>query len=295
MPYQVDKDAPDARPPKKRRLKGPNSTNDILEGYSAFPDEPESDEEQAISDEDAPEDDGEEWTGIQDSQEAASPDDQTQTLEHWSKFDLPAPIHRALASLGFSKPTEVQQKVLLVDSNARETDDSEWAGVDVDARTRKRDVVGVAQTGSGKTLAYGLPILSAIYSARQTPQQTDSKLAALVLAPTRELALQVRKALADVAWQASNQGADKDKLVNVVGLTGGMSVEKQRRQLSRSGGPDIVVATPGRLWELISDDDDLARSIKQMRFLVIDEADRMIEAGHFRELDQILSLTRRKT
>ncbi|KAI5479656.1 DEAD (asp-glu-ala-asp) box containing, RNA helicase [Pseudohyphozyma bogoriensis] len=176
-----------------------------------------------------------------------------------------------------------------------------------------RDIVGVAQTGSGKTLAYGLPILSYLLSQPDAPAPSTStsdtpstRLAALILAPTRELALQVRAAISEVAirtnqllpeeLQDPNKNAPRKrvrgKYVSVVALTGGMSVEKQKRQLSR--GADILVATPGRLWDLIGENDELARAIKGIKFLVIDEADRMIENGHFAELENIVRLTRRK-
>ncbi|KAL8292938.1 hypothetical protein RQP46_000632 [Phenoliferia psychrophenolica] len=189
--------------------------------------------------------------------------------------------------------------------------------------TTDRDLVGVAQTGSGKTLAYGLPILSYILSNPPPPVSLPtattsssgdadepppfSRLVALILAPTRELALQVRAALSEVGMRTNRLLPDElqDPNVNaprkrerahhvsVVALTGGMSVEKQKRQLSR--GADVLVATPGRLWDLIGEDDSLAKAIKGVKFLVIDEADRMIENGHFAELENIVRLTRRKT
>lgn len=97
---------------------------------------------------------------------------------------------------------------------------------------------------------------------------------------------------------------------SVAAIVGGMSAQKQRRILDR--GVDVLVATPGRLWDLIQEvsilfnhssnfpsdmmwtqDDNLAKEIKQIKFLVLDEADRMIEAGHFQELENILRLTLR--
>lgn len=137
--------------------------------------------------------------------------------------------------------------------------------------TTDRDLVGVAQTGSGKTLAYGLPILAHILSSPPPAARTSddeepvTRLAALILAPTRELALQVRAAISEVAirtnrllpeeLQDPNVNAprkrERGRHVSVVALTGGMSVEKQKRQLSR--GADILVATPGRLWDLIGE------------------------------------------
>ncbi|KAG6817114.1 hypothetical protein H0H87_012635 [Tephrocybe sp. NHM501043] len=80
--------------------------------------------------------------------------------------------------------------------------------------------------------------------------------------------------------------------VSVAAIVGGMSAQKQRRILDR--GVDVLVATPGRLWDLMEDDDTLSREIKTLRFLVLDEADRMIEAGHFAELENILRLTLRE-
>lgn len=145
----------------------------------------------------------------------------------------------------------------------------------------KRDVVGVAQTGSGKTLAYGLPILHHILSrpraslllgsekeqGRSVDAQNgeEKELAALILAPTRELALQVSAHLQTVIDSASSsanatvedgdEGAPnpkKRRFAQVATVCGGMSVQKQRRMLHGRMEADIVVATPGRLWDLLA-------------------------------------------
>lgn len=166
-----------------------------------------------------------------------------------------APVVEAAPSKNKQRPKKVAVVELLVEEGPKRN-------------TADRDLVGVAQTGSGKTLAYGLPILSFIISspapATITSETADyTRLAALILAPTRELALQVRAALSEVAirtnpvledsLQDPNVNAPRKRVrgrhVSVVALTGGMSVEKQKRQLSR--GADILVATPGRLWDLI--------------------------------------------
>lgn len=138
--------------------------------------------------------------------------------------------------------------------------------------TTDRDIVGVAQTGSGKTLAYGLPILSHILNnPPDSSIQDATRLSALILAPTRELALQVRAAISDVSIRTNallpedkqdpNKNAPRKRVrgqhISVVALTGGMSVEKQKRQLSR--GADVLVATPGRLWDLIGEVSPLQR------------------------------------
>ncbi|BGP06000.1 ATP-dependent RNA helicase [Rhodotorula toruloides] len=244
-------------------------------------------------------------------------------LPAWSHIPLANPLYRALAELKFTKPTEIQEKALLVGENAKAQaegeDEQEKSAFDTAPAGRERDVVGIAQTGSGKTLAYGLPILSHILSQpspSSSPADSDddesslppTRLAALILCPTRELALQVRTSLSSLAVRSlplrtpspeteklapeDPRKRKKGRLVQVVALTGGMSVEKQKRQLER--GADIVVATPGRLWDLIGESDMLVHEIKNIRFLVIDEADRMIENGHFAELESIVRLTRRE-
>ncbi|GAA6037143.1 hypothetical protein JCM8097_008757 [Rhodosporidiobolus ruineniae] len=244
-------------------------------------------------------------------------------LPAWSHLSLPTSLYRALAESKFTKPTEIQDRALRVNAPppppAEDEEGFKSAFETADAE-RERDVVGIAQTGSGKTLAYGLPILSHILSTplpSSSPSNSDddaedgpdpTRLAALILCPTRELALQVRAALSALAVRTlplrrtlspelealadeDPRKRQKGRLVNVVALTGGMSVEKQKRQLEK--GADIVVATPGRLWDLIGESDLLVREIKGMKFLVIDEADRMIENGHYAELDNIVKLTRR--
>lgn len=205
-------------------------------------------------------------------------------LPGWTHLQLANPLYRALAESGFASPTEIQERALKVNAPAQTTDAHESAFA---APHTERDLVGIAQTGSGKTLAYGLPILSHILSqaepsaaraaspsASTTSSEDDdmddlppTRLAALILCPTRELALQVRQALSSLAVRTlpllpSSPETDKlapedprrrqkGRLVQVVALTGGMSVDKQKRQLEK--GADIVVATPGRLWDLIGE------------------------------------------
>ncbi|KAJ7269819.1 ATP-dependent RNA helicase [Mycena rebaudengoi] len=174
-----------------------------------------------------------------------------------------------------------------------------------------RDVVGVAQTGSGKTLAYGLPILHHLLSCARPNSKTKRQLRALILAPTRELALQVSSHLnaclntvepveelkskkkSTEKQEPTPEIRSKPPLVSVAAIVGGMSAQKQRRILDR--GVDVLVATPGRLWDIMEDDDELSKQIKNLKFLVLDEADRMIEAGHFAELENILRLTLRES
>uniref|UniRef100_A0A2K6M3K8 ATP-dependent RNA helicase n=1 Tax=Rhinopithecus bieti TaxID=61621 RepID=A0A2K6M3K8_RHIBE len=101
----------------------------------------------------------------------------------------------------------------------------------------------------------------------------------LVLTPTRELAVQVKQHVDAVARFTG---------IKTAILVGGMSTQKQQRMLSRR--PEIVVATPGRLWELIKEKHYHLRNLRQLRCLVVDEADRMVEKGHFAELSQLLEM-----
>ncbi|KAF5356801.1 hypothetical protein D9756_006574 [Leucocoprinus leucothites] len=230
-------------------------------------------------------------------------------LPEWASHSLHPQLMHVLYKKGFVTPTPIQAAVIPLAS-------------------KSRDIIGVAQTGSGKTLAYGLPILHFLLS-QPRPGTNKRPLRALILAPTRELALQVSSHLNEclnpvdnggdgVSPQASkevntgkkgkerNKGKEKEKEdasptrpfkkpsphVSVAAIVGGMSSQKQRRILDR--GVDVLVATPGRLWDIMEGDDNLARELKNLRFLVLDEADRMIEAGHFAELENILRLTLRE-
>ncbi|WFD36026.1 RNA helicase [Malassezia cuniculi] len=192
-------------------------------------------------------------------------------LPEW-EAPLHARLRHALSELGFTTPTHIQRETLPL-----------ALGVD----GAPRDVVGIAQTGSGKTLAYGLPILEHVLSAGLDESNDATRpLEALVLAPTRELALQVAQHLRAV----SNAGGH---IARIAAVCGGMSEQKQRRVLEQHGGAHIIVATPGRLWDLLKHNDALVSRVRRTRFLVLDEADRMVDAGHFAELDLILRIVRR--
>lgn len=161
--------------------------------------------------------------------------------------------------------------------------------------TAGHDLIGKASTGSGKTLAFGIPILEA-YLARQAALPSDSKEKekesedktpiALILAPTRELAHQLHAHLTALARFAPD--------CNIVALTGGISLLKQQRQLKQRGGADILIATPGRLWEIVSEGQGWVDKLRHIKFLVVDEADRLLQEGHFKEVEEVLDLLSRK-
>ncbi|WP_263730858.1 DEAD/DEAH box helicase [Cellulomonas sp. SG140] len=165
-------------------------------------------------------------------------------------LDLPAPLRRAVADLGFTTPSAVQAAT-------------------IPALLAGRDLVGVAQTGTGKTAAFGLPLLAAIDPELRAVQ-------AVVLTPTRELALQVAEAIESFAQHLPG--------VSVVAVYGGAPYLPQQRALAR--GAQVVVGTPGRVL------DHLERRtlvLDELRFLVLDEADEMLRMGFAEDVDRVLS------
>jgi ATP-dependent RNA helicase DBP3 len=135
-----------------------------------------------------------------------------------------------------------------------------------------RDVVGIAATGSGKTLAYALPGLTRIVKNQKKKQKHAS---ILVLAPTRELAIQI--------FDVYNQAGNKCE-VKCVCVYGGVAKEQQRRDLKGAG---VVIATPGRLLDLIEEG---ACNIEHVDYMVLDEADRMLDMGFEKDVRKIFSM-----
>ena len=164
---------------------------------------------------------------------------------------LAEPIQGVLETLGFTQPTEIQHKAIPLLLEAK-----------------KQDFHGQAQTGTGKTLAFGIPLLHRIDASKKNPQ-------ALIIAPTRELAVQIKDSLKPFA--------------NAMGLKleaiyGGVSMEGQTQALRR--GCHIVVGTPGRV------NDHLRRKnlrIEAAQTLVLDEADIMLDMGFREDIEQIMS------
>lgn len=147
--------------------------------------------------------------------------------------------------------------------------------------------MGAAETGSGKTLAFGIPMVQFV-DEEKSRRHNASGLYALVITPTRELAMQIKRHLDDITKYIDQ--------VTIGCLVGGLAIPKQERILSKYR-PDIIIATPGRLWELIESSKQrhiTVDSLKRLPFLVIDEADRMTESGHFDELVKIVEILQRK-
>lgn len=168
----------------------------------------------------------------------------------FADLGLSAPILSALTDLGYEKPSPIQLECIPHLLNGR-------------------DVLGMAQTGSGKTAAFGLPLLHNIKAELKSPQ-------VLVLAPTRELAVQVAEALSSFSKHING--------VNVVALYGGQRYDVQLRALRQ--GPQVVVGTPGRLL------DHLKRgtlNLSNLSGLVLDEADEMLRMGFIEDVETIMA------
>jgi ATP-dependent RNA helicase DeaD len=169
----------------------------------------------------------------------------------FAELGLSEPILEALADVGYNEPSPIQEQAI------------------PDLLSGK-DVIGQAQTGSGKTAAFGLPLMDYV-------DPTEHEVQGLVLTPTRELCIQVTQAL-------RSYGARKG--VDVVAVFGGAPIRTQQAQL-RAGG-HVVVGTVGRVKDLISRHSLVLHSC---RYVVLDEADEMLDLGFLDDVEKILSLT----
>ncbi len=171
----------------------------------------------------------------------------------FSDLGLHENIISAITELGFETPTEIQQKAIPIFIE------------------RKSDLVALAQTGTGKTAAFGLPILHHLDTEKKFTQ-------ALIISPTRELCIQITN---DLKKYSKNMRG-----VRITAVYGGSSISEQIRELRQ--GSQIIVATPGRLIDLI---DRKAVKIEQVETVVLDEADEMLNMGFQEDIESILSNT----
>ncbi len=181
----------------------------------------------------------------------------------FSDVGLPVPVLHAIADLGFQYCTPIQQRVLRFTMGGH-------------------DAIGRAQTGTGKTAAFLLTILTDLLKNPPDEERYTGEPRALVLAPTRELAMQIAK---DAESLAKYTG------LKIVTVLGGMDYDKQRKQLTEDF-VDIVVATPGRLLDFASKQDIY---LDRVEILVIDEADRMLDMGFIPDVKRIVRMTPPKT
>lgn len=166
------------------------------------------------------------------------------------------PILRAVDAKGYIKPTPIQEQAIPI-------------------LLQHKDLLGCAQTGTGKTAAFAIPIIQHLYQQHQEPKG-PRKVKALIVTPTRELAIQIGESFSDYGKFTG--------LKHTV-IFGGVKQTSQTNALSR--GVDILVATPGRLLDLIGQG---YLTLKDIEFFVLDEADQMLEMGFIHDVKRIIAL-----
>uniref|UniRef100_A0A914KUY4 ATP-dependent RNA helicase n=1 Tax=Meloidogyne incognita TaxID=6306 RepID=A0A914KUY4_MELIC len=187
-------------------------------------------------------------------------------MEHngeWTEIINSEYILKGLDTMGFINPTPIQKAVI------------------PQATQHRKDIIGAAETGSGKTLAFAVPIIDRwLKELKKDLPRDQTELFALVVTPTRELAIQIR----DVFRQFS--ALKEPRELRIVAIVGGMSIQKQQRLLKSQ--PDIIVGTPGRLWALKESGEEHLNILSGLQIIVVDEIDRMLKEGHFKELKFII-------
>lgn len=175
----------------------------------------------------------------------------------FSDYNITKEVKSQLTVLGYTRPTDIQFKAIqhIIDGE---------------------DVMAIAQTGTGKTAAFAIPTLSVI----QKSKKKNNGIGCLVMVPTRELAKQIATVYREIG---------KDTGVKTFGLFGGVEQEQQIRTLNN--GIDILVATPGRMFDLIS---QKVIDLTNIKFLVLDEADLMLDLGFAKDIEDVMTFIPRK-
>ncbi len=181
-------------------------------------------------------------------------------MTSFNDFGLVEPITRALAEEKYVTPTPIQAQTIPL-------------------AMQGRDVIGIAQTGTGKTAAFALPIINHLHTKRLRPEKKACRV--LVLSPTRELSGQISD-----SFRAYGRHI---RPLAVALAIGGVPINKQVRSLAH--GVEVLVATPGRLLDLVN---QRALRLDQVEVLVLDEADRMLDMGFIHDIKRIVALLRKE-
>lgn len=171
----------------------------------------------------------------------------------FNELNLNESLLKAITEMGFETPTEIQEKAIPV------------------LLSGQKDFIGLAQTGTGKTAAFGLPLLQLIDATQKVPE-------ALIVCPTRELCLQITKEIINFKKYLKN--------IQIISVYGGASIGMQIKDIKK--GVNIVVATPGRLIDLI---ERKAVQLDKIKYVVLDEADEMLNMGFQEDIEFILANT----
>jgi ATP-dependent RNA helicase RhlE len=173
----------------------------------------------------------------------------------FKNLKLIEPILKALETQGYSTPTPIQEQAIPI-------------------VLERKDLLGCAQTGTGKTAAFAIPILQILQEKKQLEKSSSKSIKALVLTPTRELAIQIGESFHDYG---------KNTDIKHTVIFGGVSQHSQTEALRR--GVDILIATPGRLMDLIN---QKFISLSTIEIFVLDEADRMLDLGFINDIKKLL-------
>lgn len=172
----------------------------------------------------------------------------------FTDYPLAPEIKRSIGKLGWKRPTDIQFKAIR-------------------HILKGEDVMGIAQTGTGKTAAFAIPVLQMIHTGKENQRRRDG-IKCLVMVPTRELAMQLDKVFSELA---------NGTRVNVFALTGGVEEDPQIQQLQ--DGVDILIATPGRMFDLLN---QKVLRLERVNILVLDEADLMLDLGFIDDIRGVL-------
>lgn len=173
----------------------------------------------------------------------------------FEQLELIKPILTALKNEGYTKPTPIQEKAIPI-------------------VLQRKDLLGCAQTGTGKTAAFAIPILQVLFREKEVKKENQS-IKALILTPTRELAIQIGE---------SFQAYGKNTGIKHTVIFGGVSQKNQTDALRR--GVDVLIATPGRLLDLMN---QKYISLQHISMFVLDEADRMLDMGFIHDIKKVIS------
>ena len=172
----------------------------------------------------------------------------------FTDYPLDPEIKRSIGKLGWKRPTDIQYKAIR-------------------HILRGEDVMGIAQTGTGKTAAFAIPVLQLIHTGKENQRRKDG-IKCLIMVPTRELAMQLDSVIAELAAGTR---------VNVFALTGGVEQDPQIAALQ--DGVDILIATPGRMFDLLN---QKILRLERVNILVLDEADLMLDLGFINDIRGVL-------
>lgn len=177
----------------------------------------------------------------------------------FEKYHITPELKRSLAEQGFIKPTDIQFK-------------------SIPQILSGQDILAIAQTGTGKTAAFAVPMISMLQNQRY--REVDQNVSALVMVPTRELAMQIKEVFDSLSKYSG---------LEILAIIGGVDIEPQVQKLQQ--GVDILIATPGRVADLVHKGH---LNLKKINFLVLDEADHMLDKGFYADIQKLLKFLPKK-